>query len=454
MEEPILRVGLIQETQQACFELRGRFDVQVDGMPCGLGPEGVRLTARAADGCIRLVGVGGELCEPGQLLRFVPRDPMDSSFLLLGMTVGVHFHWQHEEDLRFRGGLTLLVDDGAMHVIDEVPLEQYLVSVISSEMSARCPDALLRAHAVISRSWMLAQLQNTASAMAARDQEMGRREQDGVLHIHRWYDREDHALFDVCADDHCQRYQGITRAFSAEAVAAVEATRGLVLVHDGEVCDARFSKCCGGMTEVYAAAWGDEDVPYLQAFHDGEGERAFALPLTDELNAVAFIEGGPPAFCNAADPALMARLLPELDHETMDFYRWETTIRQQDLRAWVTEKAGVDPGPIRALEPLERGPSGRLVKLAIRGMDRDLVVGKELEIRRLLSDTHLYSSAFVVQPGQMSNGVPLEFKLRGAGWGHGVGLCQIGAAVMADQGRTHREILAHYYRGADLQILY
>ena len=453
MEEPTLRVGLIQKTQQVSFELQGQFEVFVNHKPCGLAPTGVRLTASIVEGQVRLAA-GEDLFVPGEKCRLVPQQKKECSFLLFAMTVGVDFHWQHQEDLRFRGGLTLFAYGGVMDAINEVPLEEYLVSVISSEMSARCPEALLRAHAVISRSWMLAQLQNTQDAQAARAEEMWRTEVAGVVHIRRWYDREDHLHFDVCADDHCQRYQGITRAFSDEAVAAVEATRGLVLAFAGKVCDARFSKCCGGMTEVYPAAWGDEEVPYLKAFHDWDGEPDFARPLTAEAKAVAFIEGSPAAFCNSPDSELMKRLLPELDHETADFYRWEATVNQEQLQAWILQKSGVDTGPIRALEPLERGPSSRLVKLRIQGEKQELVVGKELEIRRMLSETHLYSSAFAIHPQGETNGVPAKFVLRGAGWGHGVGLCQIGAAVMADRGWTYEAILEHYYRGAGLKALY
>jgi len=456
VDEPTLEVGLLPGVEHARFVLDGAYDVLIDGRPSGTAPSGVELAAVVENGAVRLQGPASPMDEPGQRVQLVPSEHGDPSFLLRGVVVGVQFHWQHAEDLRFRGGLSLRAEGHRMDVIDDVPLEEYLVSVISSEMSARCPPALLRAHAVISRSWLLAQLLSTRTGGGdgggVGEWNEG---ENGVLRTTRWYDREDHANFDVCADDHCQRYQGITRALTTEVSEAVAATRGLVLHQGDEICDARFSKCCGGMTEVFASAWGDQDVPYLQAFHDGPaGSCDFDLPLGLEENARVFIAGAPTAYCNTRDAALLARLLPEIDHQTHDFYRWEVRLEQAELRALVRDKAGVDPGPVLRLDPLERGPSGRLVKLAIQGQERTLVVGKELEIRRILSPTHLYSSAFDVHPTGLPGEVPEAFLLRGGGWGHGVGLCQIGAAVMADLGHTHEEILSHYYRGAALKKVY
>ena len=456
MDEPILRVGLMPDVERARFSLDGAYDVQIDGRPSGTAPNGVELTVRSAAGRVRIVGLDHPMDEPGQLIRLLPHEPQEASFLLHGVVVGVQFHWQHSEDLRFRGGFSLRADGERLDVVNDVPLEEYLISVISSEMSARCPSALLRAHAVISRSWLMAQLLSTRTGGRLGTPERDRDADQGrEVRIRRWYDREDHEHFDVCADDHCQRYQGITRAITAEVTEAVAATRGLVLQHGEEICDARFSKCCGGMTEVFASAWGDQTVPYLQAFHDGPADSCdVSVPLVDEANATSFIEGAPPAYCNAAGADLLARLLPEIDHATSDFYRWEVRLEQDELRGLVRDKSGIDPGPVECLEPLARGPSGRLVQLAIRGKERTLIVGKELEIRRLLSPTHLYSSAFVVRPVGEPGTVPEAFVLRGAGWGHGVGLCQIGAAVMADLGHSHEQILQHYYRDTSLQRAY
>jgi len=378
----------------------------------------------------------------GVEVRLAARD--GGAFTLHDMTVGVDFHWEHDEDLTFAGGVSLERHGDTFDVVNTVGLEAYLESVISSEMSADAPLALLEAHAIISRSWLLAQLQGAAKA---GEPAPGLRPMTGGFRLTQWYDREDHQFFDVCADDHCQRYQGVTRTTTAAAAAAVEKTRGRVLTYAGRVCDARFSKACGGMVEVFESAWADTPVPYLQSFVDGE-QAAWALPLVDEANAQAFIRADPPAYCNTSDRELLEQLLPKLDHGTTSFYRWEETVTREQVRAWVQEKAGVDLGPIRALEPLRRGPSGRLTELAIVGETSRLHVGKELEIRRLLSDSHLYSSAFVVD--EVEGG----FRLRGAGWGHGVGLCQIGAAVMASQGHTADAILAHYFRGAVLETLY
>jgi peptidoglycan hydrolase-like amidase len=348
-------------------------------------------------------------------------------------------------------------------LINELPLESYLVSVISSEMSAACPPELLRAHSVVSRSWLLAQLSKTASRtgleQAATIQADSRMIDNPPGEIIRWYDRESHTDFDVCADDHCQRYQGISKAFSPEAFDAIRNTRGRVLVSNDEVCDARYSKSCGGMTEVYRAAWEQREVTYLASAYDGPGEISdYLMPLTIEANAEAWITSSPPAYCNNISPELLGRILPGFDQETRDFYRWQVSYSQDELREILQARLGVDFGSILALEPLERGESGRIIRLRIRGEAKTIVIGKELEIRRALSRSHLYSSAFVVLAARderdRAKNYPKQFRLIGAGWGHGVGLCQIGAAVMADQGHTHIEILAHYFKGTTLRSLY
>ena len=447
MDEPTLRVGLLLGARRAEIDLQGTFAVEIDGESAGNAV--AEIIAEVHGDTLEIDGIG-----EGRSIRLRPTDLQNCTYLLHDMIVGVAFHWEHHEDLRFRGGIHLIHRGDTLDVIDEVPLEEYLVSVISSEMSAECPAASMRAHAIISRSWLLAQV------LAEKTDRAGGpgfgdpvEADDGTITIHRWYDREDHDDFDVCADDHCQRYQGTTRSYSEAAEDAVHATRGVVLDSYGRVCDARFSKCCGGMTEVFESAWGDDPMPYLQAFVDGE-DQTFELPLTDEDKAQRFIEETPGAFCNTHDRQLLDRILPDIDHGTQDFYRWEITLTQAEVRSFVKEKSGIDPGAILRLAPIERGPSGRIVRLAIVGRERRLVVGKELEIRRLLSPSHLYSSAFVARANGDESGVPQSFTLRGAGWGHGVGLCQIGAAVMADRGCTHEQILAHYYRGTELRKLY
>ncbi len=326
-----------------------------------------------------------------------------------------------------------------------MPLEAYLTSVICSEMSASSPPELLRAHAVISRSWLLAQVRQVLRG----EPPPVASENERVI----WYDREAHLDFDVCADDHCQRYQGLQRVASPEVEAAIAATRGLVLSHAGEVCDARFSKCCGGVVEDYRVAWHDLAVPYLVSLRDAD-DRSLPDPLmTDEAIVRRFIESPPEAHCNCDDEAILDAILPSHDRSTADFFRWEVRLGAVEAGALVRDKIGVDLGRLLALEPVERGLSGRLIKLRLRGEKGELVLGKELEIRRALSSSHLYSSAFVVDvegPAER----PETFVLHGAGWGHGVGLCQIGAAVMATRGQDHTAILAHYYPGTALERWY
>lgn len=361
-----------------------------------------------------------------------PRNSADTAFAVEDVTIGIGFHWQRNERQIFRGGLRVISNATGLTLINDVGIEDYVTSVISSEMSAHCPLELLKAHAVISRSWLLHPKQHPENWGQGNVQQVRPGE------IIRWYGREAHRLFDVCADDHCQRYQGITKAFTPAAARAAGETEGEAVTHEGTVCDARFSKCCGGITEAYRAAWDDRDVPYLVSLYDGATKEP-------RFRAESWISGDPPAYCNTHALALLSQLLPGFDQETLDFYRWTVTLSGEEIRGFVRDKLGVDLGTVRDLEPLERGASGRIIRLRIVGDAQALVVGKELEIRRALSASHLYSSAFVVsREGD-------RFTLRGAGWGHGVGLCQIGAAVMASQGRSYREILAHYYPGTELK---
>jgi stage II sporulation protein D len=359
-------------------------------------------------------------------VMLAPSDPASCSFALDNVTIGIGFHWQRKERQVFRGALRLVKRNAGLTVINDVTLEDYVTSVISSEMSASCPLELLKAHAVISRSWLW--FPKASPSHSGSGQRLDSHE------IVRWYGREAHSDFDVCADDHCQRYQGITKSFSAAAAEAVRATAGEFLRYRGAVCDARFSKCCGGITERYATAWQDEDIPYLRSVYDGPAQSCSYSPET-------WIRANPPAYCNTQDSELLSRILPGFDQETRDFYRWQVAYTAEELGELVKSRLAVDLGRIRDLQALARGPSGRIFRLKVVGERDYVIIGKELEIRRALSPTHLYSSAFVVDK---ESG---RFVLRGAGWGHGVGLCQIGAAVMANQGKNHRQILEHYYCG-------
>lgn len=386
----------------------------------------------------------GKLLFNGSLfneLYFVPADDA-CCFLLYDVVIGLNFHWERKEDQQFKGVLRLIRESGAVRAVNRIAVEDYLVSVISSEMSATSSPELLKAHAVISRSWLYAQLNRKETVQNGT---MGWKTDGETV---RWYAREDHTLFDLCADDHCQRYQGLTRALNPNVEAAVEATRNLVLKNDGEVCDARFSKCCGGVTERFSACWENVDYPYLAAFRDCEG--GGPLPcLTTEEGAREWIENTPEAFCSQPSGEVLSQVLNNYDRETPDFYRWQVCYTQEELSRLVCERSGIDFGTVEELQPVERGASGRIVRLRIVGTLCTEIVGKELEIRRWLSPSHLYSSAFVVDKNVV--GGKVQFVLKGAGWGHGVGLCQIGAAVMGAKGYGFKEILAHYYPGALLE---
>jgi SpoIID/LytB domain protein len=364
--------------------------------------------------------------------QLAPRDPQRAAFAVENVTIGVGFHWERNERQTFRGALRILKRDD-LTLINDVLIEDYVTSVISSEMSAGCPIELLKAHAVMSRSWLRYPIENPESVGAGN---FASQKPGEVL---RWYGREAHRDFDVCADDHCQRYQGTTRTFSESATAATRATAGEYLFYEGKICDARFYKCCGGVTEEYRSAWDDQEIPYLVPLFDGDSRDGRAQLARDPIERM--LDANAPAYCNTRNPELLAQILPGFDQETQDFYRWKVVYTPEQIRDLIQTRYGLDVGAVSELTPLQRGPSGRIIRLRIRGDSASLEIAKELEIRRALSKTHLYSSAFVVE----RNGP--AFILRGAGWGHGVGLCQIGAAVMAAGGRNYREILQHYYPG-------
>jgi stage II sporulation protein D len=387
----------------------------------------------------------------GKLLKISP-EKTDSFFELKNVIIGVGFHWEQEENQRFHGALKLIPEEGKVRAINVIGLEDYLKSVISSEMSSASSPELLKAHAVISRSWLLAQIEKTKSlktggGLYQTSHETG----DEII---RWYDREDHTTFDVCADDHCQRYQGVTKIHSEKALKAVEQTRGEVLMHEGKICDARFSKCCGGVSENFENVWEPARHRYLTKVVDSEFGDTTCVDLRKEDEAELWIKNKPKAFCNTTDKKILSQVLPQFDQKTTDFYRWKVEYSQNELAELIKKRSGIDYGEIIKLEPIQRGHSSRLIKLKIHGTKKTLTVGKELEIRKWLSESHLYSSAFVVDHLEEKNGIPQKFVLTGAGWGHGVGLCQIGAAVMGEKGYSYKDILAHYFKDAELRRSY
>ena len=394
---------------------------------------------------------GGVLWNGNQYreLVFQPQSS-EASFSLNDVTIGVNFHWERKETQTFAGTLRLVVEEDKICAINELPVEEYLESVISSEMSATSSIELLKAHAVISRSWLLAQMKKRQQLSEGGNNFFSFvKKEDELI---RWYDREDHTIFDVCADDHCQRYQGITKETSSHVAEAVKETRGQILLYEDDICDARFSKCCGGVSEEYEYCWEDTPKPYLKAIRDNA--EGFVPDLTIEENAEKWIRSNPGAFCNTQDKKVLSQVLNDYDQETSDFYRWHINYTQGQLSELISRKMKMDFGKIVDLIPLERGKSGRISKLKIVGTECSFTIGKELEIRRMLSESHLYSSAFVVDKKDMKNGIPQLFEITGAGWGHGVGLCQIGAAVMGEQGYKYNQILLHYFRGAEIKQIY
>ncbi len=383
----------------------------------------------------------------------IPEDYLTSSFVLRDVIIGKRFHWETKENQRFLGTIKFLIENGKLTAVNILPVEDYLTSVISSEMKATSPKELLKAHAIISRSWLLAQMERSTTV------ELGKKHFPSEIKTEdeyiRWYDRQDHKLYDVCADDHCQRYQGVTKLIEHNAQIAVSETRGLILKYGDEICDTRFSKSCGGITESFENVWEPVPKSYLTKIIDYKFEPdGFDLDLTNENAAEEWIRNSPPAFCNTNDDEILSLVLMKYDQQTKDFYRWTVEYSQEELANLINTKSGFDFGNIVDLIPIQRGNSGRIIKLKIVGTKRTMTVGKELYIRKILSDTHLYSSAFVVDKLDIIDNIPQKIKFIGAGWGHGVGLCQIGAAVMSVMGYKFDEILLHYFRGANISKIY
>jgi len=437
MNDPLIHVGILLEQPEITFSLLTPYRLKGEDFPPG------NYKVELSEGRILFNG------EKQEEITFESDDLHHDSFELKDVIIGLHFHWERRENQRFQGGLKFIAEKGGITAINIVSLEDYLRSVISSEMSATSSEELLKAHAVISRSWLLAQLQKNKDITGDYQTSF-----ESPTEIVRWYDREDHSLFDVCADDHCQRYQGITRQSTPLVSRAVDQTRGRVITYGDIICDARFSKCCGGMMEAFENVWEPIVHPYLQGKADHPDDAP--LPdLTGEENADEWIRSSPPAFCNTQDAAVLRQVLNDYDRETADFYRWTVVYSQEQLSDLIRERSGIDYGEIIALEPLERGTSGRIIRLKIIGTERVMTIGKELEIRRTLSPSHLYSSAFVVDAGEENEeGIPQQFTLTGAGWGHGVGLCQIGAAMMAEKGYSYIEILQHYFPNIEIKKKY
>ncbi|WP_287677703.1 SpoIID/LytB domain-containing protein [Bacteroides sp.] len=438
MEKPYINVGIVTG-KEISFTLNGKYLSQEGEVVTG------QLKASATGN--RKISLDTKKIES---IELTPEDN-NCSFTLHNVTIGISYHWERQEEQTFTGKLKLITDGENVIAINILPVEDYLVSVISSEMSATSSLEFLKSHAVISRSWLLAQIENRDRKNIHKSlQQNFTTDENNII---RWYDREDHKLFDVCADDHCQRYQGITKASNPSVAKAVKETEGMVLMYGDEICDARFSKCCGGVSETFDTCWEDKDYPYLQPVIDNS-ENKDIPDLSIEENAEKWIRTTPAAFCNTHDEKVLKQILNNYDQETTDFYRWKVKYSQKEISELIHRKTGIEFGDIKDLIPMQRGKSGRISRLKIVGTLRTVTIGKELEIRRALSESHLFSSAFVVDKTEIAGSVPSEFTITGAGWGHGVGLCQIGAAMMGEKGYSYDKILLHYYRNAEIKKVY
>ena len=444
-KEPVINVGILTG-KKVDFELYG--DFSAFGFKHTFS--GV-FSAEVINDVIVCKGDNGKI-EISDEIIFEPADPVSESFLIKNVTIGIDFHWERKEKERFIYALKLLRDGNNIIVINILPLETYLVSVISSEMSAKSSLQFLKALAVISRSWVLAQLERSKTD-GTKVTEISA--YDSTLEHIVWYGREQHKFFDVCADDHCQRFQGVSKITTKSARDAVNLTKGVVILSDNKICDTRYSKSCGGVTEDFENVWEPVKIPCLTSRVDYKYEpEIYNLDFSNEENARKWILSNPPAFCNTNDKKILSQIMIDLDRETKDFYRWKIEYTQEELANIIRDKTKIDFGEILDLEPVERGASARLIKLKIVGTNKTLIIGKELEIRRVLSKTHLYSSAIVIDKILSERKVPDRFVIHGAGWGHGVGLCQIGAAIMAEKGFQFDEILLHYFSHAAIKKIY
>ena len=444
MKEPIVSIGILSE-KEIHFDLYGEFINQSDGNKFS-----GRFKAAIEGDKIRIINENkGDVFPSGT--TFLPDDIEAESFLLKDVVIGRNFHWEKKENQRFRGSLKFIKENDVITAINIIPLEEYLTSVISSEMSLNSSPELLKAHAIVSRGWLLAQFEKKRQNKKNKNENNSFNEEE-IIH---WYDQEDHLNYDFCADDHCQRYQGVTKIVNENALNAINNTRGLALEFENIICDTRYSKCCGGITESFENVWEPVIHPYLSSVTDYKFELDdYETDLTVEKSAVQWIKSSPKVFCNTSDQRLLSQILVDFDRTTNDFFRWQVDYTQNEIAELVRSKSGFDCGNILDLIPIERGHSGRIIKLKIIGNKKSFVVGKELEIRKMLSTTHLYSSAFYITKEKIINNIPQSFIIHGAGWGHGVGLCQIGAAVMSELGYSFDEILTHYFKNAAIQKIY
>ena len=445
MDTPTIQVG-IMSAKTIEFQLNGRFRqslVKKTG--------NVICSASVSDNNVFVLQMSNQEQTFHDFVLLVPENEEEAYFELHHVVIGVQFHWEREETQRFKGKLKIYVENGMLTAVNILSIEDYLLSVISSEMSATSSLEFLKAHAVISRSWLLAQIAKSRQLKDANYKALIRNNEGYI----RWYDREDHSRFDVCADDHCQRYQGVVKQSAPQVYDALKATSGEVLMHNGAVCDARFYKCCGGITEKFENVWEPVVHPYLTKVIDSDAiSEGYSSDLTIEENAREWILGSPPAYCNTHDSAVLSQVLNDYDQETQDFYRWQIALTQTEIKDLLFRKIGIDVGDVLDLIPVERGVSGRIIRLRIVGNHQTMVIGKELEIRKALSESHLYSSAFIVEKEYESSEKPEKFILKGAGWGHGVGLCQIGAAIMGAKGCSYQKILTHYFPHSELKKMY
>ncbi|MGB5988470.1 MAG: SpoIID/LytB domain-containing protein [Marinifilaceae bacterium] len=439
MEDPQLKIGICA-AQIISINLLNEYYIKNIGTTL-FGKYSLTINNKS----IELIDSGNNIIHKSNEISFHPSIKERNIFEIEDVTIGINFHWEKKEKQKFNGNLKFIIEKDNIRAINTVKIEDYLFSVISSEMNANAPTEYLKSHAIISRSWVLSRI----AAENQKDMDFIDNNEKRI----KWYGREEHINFDVCADDHCQRYQGITRACTEAVKEAIKETKGIVLYKDNNICDARFSKCCGGVSEDFENVWENEKISYLSTIIDSEN-KDLTLDLKKEEDAREWITSETDSFCNVKDKHLLSRILNDYDYSTSNFYRWEIEYSQEELSNLLLDNSNIDFGEIKKITALKRGVSGRIYELEIEGSKKTFTFGKELEIRKVLSKSHLYSSAFIVDYKKVKKGIPGKFILKGSGWGHGVGLCQIGAAAMVYKGYSHEKVLKHYFKGTELKKIY
>ena len=425
-KEPKMSIGLVlPEDKQLDLEIKingNEFDIQIDQEKIKTAQH--ELSVQHTSNGILVNDIDCKELEIKNKSRII-----SNNIYISPINAGRGFHWQKSISIQVLGDIRISSNESSLFVVNTISLEDYLMCVATSEMSSNCPEALLESQTIAARSWIL----------AAEEK------------------KHKNLNLAACNDDCCQRYQGITN-LNQESIKAANNTRGTVLVHNGMICDTRYSKSCGGITEANDNVWNTSTKAYLRSVYDGKRSRAYDVSSDHRFGQ--WLKNETSSYCSP-------KFIPEQELDNFlgsvdkqgTYYRWEVSYENNELAEIILGKTGKRFKIIKRITPIKRGDSGRILTLEINGtVDNDtnfsLVIDSEYEIRRVLHPEFLYSSAFTVESNSRQDNEAIRFTLKGAGWGHGVGLCQIGALGMALDGRKTEEILLHYYQSSQMRNIY